>query len=278
MKDLLERSIGPTIRLSFALTTRPAIALIDANQVELALLNLAVNARDAMPDGGELRVAVDFANCADVGELHDGDFVHISVEDTGSGMDEETLRRAVDPFFSTKELGKGTGLGLSMVHGLAVQLHGALCLHSVVGKGTRVDLYFPATREIAERRTEKDVRIESVAQRARILLVDDDALVAMSSIDMLADLGHEVLEANSGEQALDVLRSTDAVDLLITDFAMPGMTGMQLIQAARILLPELPVLLATGYAELPNGNLDVPRIGKPYTQTQLASEVMKLLR
>lgn len=278
MKDLLERSIGPTIQLSFDLTTRPAIALIDANQVELALLNLAVNARDAMPDGGVLRVAVDPASSADVGGIHAGDFVRISVNDTGSGMDEQTLQRAVDPFFSTKELGKGTGLGLSMVHGLAVQLRGALRLHSVVGSGTRADLYFPATRESAERRSESDVRVPSVAHRARILLVDDDALIAMSSVDMLEDLGHEVLEANSGEQALDVLRSADAVDLLITDFAMPGMTGMQLIQAARAMLPELPVLLATGYAELPNGNSDVPRIGKPYTQIQLASEVMKLLR
>ena len=278
MKDLLERSIGPTIQLSFDLTTRPAIALIDANQVELALLNLAVNARDAMPDGGALRIGVDLASSADVGEIHDGDFVHIWVDDTGSGMDEETLQRAIDPFFSTKELGKGTGLGLSMVHGLAVQLHGALRLHSVVGKGTRADLYFPATREIAESRSESEVPVASVAHRSRILLVDDDALIAMSSVDMLEDLGHEVLEANSGEQALDVLRSADAVDLLITDFAMPGMTGMQLIQAARALCPQLPVLLATGYAELPNGSVDVPRIGKPYTQIQLASEVAKLLR
>jgi signal transduction histidine kinase len=278
MKDLLQRSIGATINLSFDLTTRPAIALIDANQVELALLNLAVNARDAMANGGELLVGVDHASSAEAGEVADGEFVRIWVSDTGTGMDEETLQRAIDPFFSTKELGKGTGLGLSMVHGLAVQLRGALRLQSVVGRGTRADLYFPATHEIAERRSESDAAFAPAARRSRILLVDDDALIAMSSVDMLVDLGHEVLEANSAGQALAILRSTDAIDLLITDFAMPGMTGLQLIEAARAILPDLPVLLATGYAELPSDGVEkFPRIGKPYTQSQLAIEIAKLL-
>jgi signal transduction histidine kinase len=278
MKDLLRRSIGATINLSFDLTTRPAIALIDANQVELALLNLAVNARDAMANGGELLIGVDHASSAEAGEVSDGEFVRIWVNDTGTGMDEETLQRAIDPFFSTKELGKGTGLGLSMVHGLAVQLRGALRLQSVVGRGTRAELYFPATQEIAERRSESDAAFAPAARRSRILLVDDDALIAMSSVDMLADLGHEVLEANSAGQALAILRSTDAIDLLITDFAMPGMTGVQLIEAAHAILPDLPVLLATGYAELPSDDVEkFPRIGKPYTQSQLAIEIAKLL-
>jgi signal transduction histidine kinase len=278
MKDLLARSLGPEIGLSFDLTTRPAISLIDANQVELALLNLAVNARDAMPNGGELRIGVDRVSEADAGEVPGGEFVRVWVSDSGTGMDEATLQRAIDPFFSTKELGKGTGLGLSMVHGLAVQLHGELRLQSTLGKGTRAELYFPATLQIAARRSENDVAIVPAARRSRILLVDDDALISRSSVDMLEDLGHEVLGASSGKEALDVLRSTDPIDLLITDFAMPGMTGMQLIECAREIFPDLHVLLATGYAELPNGSTnDVPRIGKPYTQPQLASEIARLL-
>ena len=278
MKALLERSAGPGISLSFDLAKRPAIALIDANQVELALLNLAVNARDAMPNGGELRIGVDHANGASGDNLPDGQFIRVWVSDTGVGMDEETLRRAIDPFFSTKELGKGTGLGLSMAHGLAVQLQGALRLTSVVGKGTRAELYFPATQAPAAGRVDEVPALAPATRRSRILLVDDDALIAMSSVDMLEDLGHEVLEANSGKQALDVLRSNDEIDLLITDFAMPEMTGAQLIEAAREMRPDLRVLLATGYAELPSGSVNsVPRIGKPYTQPQLAHEIARLL-
>jgi len=278
MKGLLERSIGPEIELSFDLTTSPAISMIDANQVELALLNLAVNARDAMTGGGELRIGVDHA-VGPASDLPDGAFVRIWVSDTGSGMDDETLERAIDPFFSTKELGKGTGLGLSMVHGLAVQQKGALRLTSTIGKGTRAELFLPVTQErVAARVQVEDVRPRARAKRSRILLVDDDALIAMSSVDMLEDLGHVVFEANSGKQALELLSSTSGIDLLITDFAMPGMTGAQLIEAVRVKFPELPILLATGYADLPNGNLnDIPKIGKPYTQPQLANEVARIL-
>jgi signal transduction histidine kinase len=278
MKGLLERSIGPEIALSFDLTTAPAISMIDANQVELALLNLAINARDAMTDGGELRIGVDHA-AGPASDLPDGAFVRIWVNDTGSGMDDETLERAIDPFFSTKELGKGTGLGLSMVHGLAVQQQGALRLTSTIGKGTRAELFLPVTEErVAAPAQVEDKQPRPQGKRSRIVLVDDDALIAMSSVDMLEDLGHEVFEANSGKQALDLLGSTDGIDLLITDFAMPGMTGAQLIEAVRVKFPALPILLATGYAELPNGNLnDIPKIGKPYTQPQLANEVARLL-
>ena len=277
MKALIERSIGPAINLSFDLTTKPAASVIDANQVELALLNLAVNARDAMPNGGDLCIGVDHAPGL-AANLSAGEFVRIWVADTGHGMDAATLERAIDPFFSTKELGKGTGLGLSMVHGLAVQQNGALRLQSAVGKGTRAELYLPVTNQTVEAPVETRNEPAAPTRRSRILLVDDDALIAMSSVDMLEDLGHEVLEANSGKQALELLRSTDAIDLLITDFAMPGMTGAQLIEAVKSVRPDLPVLLATGYAELPGGQLnDIPRIGKPYTQPQLATEVARLL-
>ncbi len=278
MKGLLERSIGPSIELSFELPDAPAISMIDANQVELALLNLAVNARDAMSEGGVLRIGVDRAR-GPLADLPEGEFVRIWVSDTGVGMDGETLQRAIDPFFSTKELGKGTGLGLSMVHGLAVQQQGALRLTSAPGQGTCAELYLPVTNERpVELKTPYAVAAPVSAKRSRILLVDDDALIAMSSVDMLEDLGHEVLEANSGKQALDLLAKSDSVDLMITDFAMPGMTGAQLIEAVRAKLPRLPILLATGYAELPSGKLeDIPRIGKPFTQPQLAREVARLL-
>lgn len=277
MRGLLERSVGPGITLLFDLSSAHLVSMIDANQVELAILNLAVNARDAMPDGGELTIGVDRKEAP--GDLPEGAYVRIWVSDTGSGMDQTTLERAIDPFFSTKELGKGTGLGLSMVHGLAIQLHGVLRLHSVVGQGTRAELYFPATRQDAAIREEHLAEEAPALQRLRILLVDDDALIAMSSVDMLEDLGHEVIEANSGKQALDLLRDRGRVDLLITDFAMPGMNGAQLIGAAKSLYPDLPVLLATGYAEVPGGGLDdIARIGKPYTQSQLGSEIAKLLQ
>ncbi len=200
------------------------------------------------------------------GDLPEGPYVRIWVSDTGRGMDKETLRRAIDPFFSTKQLGKGTGLGLSMVHGLAIQLNGALRLHSKVGQGTRAELYFPVSQQVAELRGVELVESAPALPRLRILLVDDDSLIAMSSVDMLEDLGHEVVEANSGKQALDYLRSQEHFDLLITDFAMPGMNGAQLIEAARPLCPDLPILLATGYAEIPGGALKMSRPGSLYTQ------------
>jgi len=277
MKALLERSVGPEFTLSFELPSDPIVSMIDANQVELAILNLAVNARDAMPNGGEISIGVDRKE--GTGDLPGGPYVRISVSDTGRGMDKETLRRAIDPFFSTKQLGKGTGLGLSMVHGLAIQLNGALRLHSKVGQGTRAELYFPVSQQVAEMRGVELVETAPALRRLRILLVDDDTLIAMSSVDMLEDLGHEVVEANSGKQALDVLRSQGHFDLLITDFAMPGMNGAQLIEAARPLCPDLPILLATGYAEIPGGSFeDVSRIGKPYTQAQLATEIARVVQ
>jgi CheY-like chemotaxis protein len=202
------------------------------------------------------------------------------VTDAGVGMDADTLKHAIEPFFSTKELGKGTGLGLSMVHGLAVQLNGALRLDSAPGRGTRVDLLVPATTQaLAQPQPAAVADIDHPAPgRAKILLVDDDVLIAMSTVGMLEDLGHEVIEANSGADALVALRANGPVDLLITDFAMPGMTGIQLAEAALHMKPDLPILLATGYAEIPSGsNLDLPRIGKPYSQAQLAREIARLL-
>ncbi|MBY5767935.1 response regulator [Rhizobium leguminosarum] len=279
MNDLLRRSVGSSISIETSLPTSLPPALVDANQLELALLNLAVNARDAMPDGGTLSISLREENVAgDKGDLGEGPYLVLAVADCGTGMDAETLKKAVDPFFSTKELGKGTGLGLSMIHGLAVQLNGALRLTSELGVGTTAELWLPATAWRTEVPAESEVVVEQAASKLKILLVDDDALIAMSSVDMLEDLGHEVVEANSGSQALELIRSGQHFDLVITDYSMPGMTGAQLAQAARDIRPALPIVLATGYADLPSGtDIDLPRLGKPYNQAQLAKEITKAM-
>jgi CheY-like chemotaxis protein len=230
-----------------------------------------------MPDGGMLSISLrEEQVVGNDGDLGEGAYLVLAVVDSGTGMDAETLKKAVDPFFSTKELGKGTGLGLSMIDGLAVQLNGALLLTSEPGVGTTAELWLPATERRAERPTEAELCVPQAASRLKILLVDDDALIAMSSVDMLDDLGHEVVEANSGSQALELIRSGQHFDLVITDYSMPGMTGAQLAEAARRIHPALPIVLATGYADLPAGtDIDLPRLAKPYSQTQLAREIGK---
>ncbi|MBB3265773.1 PAS domain S-box-containing protein [Azospirillum sp. OGB3] len=277
MRTLLERSVGPRVVVRIEAPTDLPPVLIDPNQLELAILNLAVNSRDAMPDGGTLTVSLDEAPVSVTSGLTSGVHPCLCVRDTGTGMDAQTLMRAIEPFFSTKGIGKGTGLGLSMVHGLAVQSGGAFQLSSVPGQGTLVELWLPkATSPV--RTAELPQAPTTAASPAVVLVVDDDALIAMSTVDMLADLGHTVLEANSGSDALDLLRSGQVVDLLMTDYAMPGMTGVELAQAARSMAPNLPVLLATGYADLPEGiDADLPRLTKPYTQAQLAMATAKLL-
>jgi PAS domain S-box-containing protein len=280
MTDLLERSVGPQIELRIDLPPRLPLALVDANQIELALLNLAVNARDAMPEGGTLSIRVDQAEALAEMKMAAGPYLRLIVSDTGQGMDADTLRRATEPFFSTKELGKGTGLGLSMIHGLAVQLNGALRLKSKPGYGTVAELWLPVTAlaEPEVRPPQMTFATETPAKMT-ILVVDDDPLIAMSTVDMLEDLGHDVVGAGSGAQALEFLQKDQQFDLLITDFSMPKMTGVQLAKAVREMRPELPILLATGYAELPPGSdLDLPRIGKPYLQKQLAAEIGKMVR
>ena len=281
MTELLERSLGGEIELVLLRSDEDSVAMVDANQLELAILNLAVNARDAMPNGGTLTIALD--RVRGERDLAAGDYVRLAVSDTGQGMSPETLKKATEPFFSTKGVGKGTGLGLSMIHGLAVQLNGTLHLSSTLGEGTRAELWLPAALlDTASLKTDRPAEPQREAPtapvRARILAVDDDPLIAMSTVDMLEDLGHEVTEAQSGAQALQLLQSDRPFDLMITDFAMPRMNGAELVEAARALRPDLPILLATGYAELPAGErLGLPRLGKPYGQSQLASEIARLL-
>ena len=277
MSELLERSLGSRISLRLDIADNLPPASIDANQLELAILNLAINARDAMADGGTIDIKVRKHRVSGDPELRSGNYLKVSVRDFGIGMSPEVLEKAIDPFFSTKPLGKGTGLGLSMVHGLAVQLGGALRLTSGVGKGTTATLILPiATGAVpVEGRAPPPPKPH---RPAVILFVDDDPLIAMSTMEMLEDLGHQVIGASSGHHALDILRSDQPIDLMMTDHVMPGMTGIELAAASRKVRPSLPVLLATGYADLPEGvSTDVPRLTKPYHQEQLRDRLEQLL-
>lgn len=280
MADLLQRSIGPSIQIETQFPLRLSPALADANQLELALLNLVVNARDAMPGGGTITIAAREEQVqAETGHdrLPVGRYVCLSVTDTGEGMDEATLARAVEPFFTTKGVGKGTGLGLSMIHGFADQSGGRLVLASEKGRGTRAEIWLPlaeANAAEAEQPDEAEGRPPPSARPLTVLAVDDDPLVLMNTAAMLEDIGHRVIEATSGEQALRILRRTNEIDLVITDQLMPGMTGAQLIAAIRSEQPDLPVILATGYADVdPAVELDAPRLGKPFLQRDLARAV-----
>jgi signal transduction histidine kinase len=278
MRELIERSVGPMVEVRIISAQPPPAVRIDPNQLEMALLNLAVNARDAMPSGGVLLIALDH-RVASEGEagLPAGSYVRLTVEDTGEGMDAETLARAVEPFFSTKGVGKGTGLGLSMVHGLANQSGGAFHLDSQVGVGTRAELWLP-TAEGAVVEAAPPASADAAAAPATILLVDDDVLIAGSTVALLEDLGHKVVEAHSGAEAMTMIDGGLSPDLVITDHAMPGMSGTDLALRLKAQRPELPILLATGYAELEDEpSIDLPRLAKPYTQQQLSWEISRLL-
>lgn len=276
--ELLHRSVGPEIDLHYDIDHGLPPAAVDANQLDLALLNLVVNARDAMPTGGRITISLRHFDIAAQEDLPAGSYLCLTVADEGTGMDAETLKKAIDPFFSTKELGKGTGLGLSMIHGLALQLKGALRLRSARGEGTRAELWLPATIMTCPVPPAPEEMPASATGPLRVLFVDDDALIAMGSVAMLEDLGHEVTEVYSGAKALELLKTGQPFDLMITDFSMPKMNGGQLAMACRDIRPDLPILLATGYAELPDGmELDLPRLAKPYMLQQLETEIFKVM-
>ena len=279
MRDLISRSVGPLVRIEIETDQELPAVTVDPHQLEMALLNLAVNARDAMPSGGVLTIRL--TSQVLVGDpqlgLPAGHYAVLAVMDTGEGMDTETLAKAVEPFFSTKAVGKGTGLGLSMVFGLAKQSGGALRLESSPGAGTTARLWLPVAAEPAEDLEKTPILAQNTA-RAKILFVDDDPLIAGSSVALLEDLGHEVTEVHSAREALQLLDGGFLADLLITDHAMPGMTGMELADEIRRTRPHLPILLATGYAEVEGSEVvAVPRLAKPYTQEQLAIEIARLL-
>jgi signal transduction histidine kinase len=280
MKGLITRSVGPMIEVKIVADSPMPAVKVDPNQLEMALLNLAVNARDAMPAGGVLTIGLarHVVTRKDAA-LPPGAYVRLSVQDTGVGMDQDTLARAVEPFFSTKGLGKGTGLGLSMVHGLADQSGGTFRLESQVGVGTNAQLWLPvAVDGIQSVIAPPSQSAQAAASPATILLVDDDALIAASTTAMLEDLGHRVFEVHSGKEALAVLGEGLSPDLVITDYAMPGMTGADLALILRRQYPELSILMATGYAELKGSDaVELPRITKPYTQQQLSFQIAPLL-
>jgi PAS domain S-box-containing protein len=271
MRDLLQRSLGPQIAIETRFPAALDSVMADPQQLETALLNLAVNARDAMPAGGILAIDAGNETMPDDGAR----YVRLALRDTGEGMDAETAARATEPFFTTKGTGKGTGLGLSMVHGMVEQLGGRFVLRSRPGEGTTVELWLPVAAQPAAAAKPGAPTVPFSQRRPlTVLAVDDDALVLANTRAMLEDLGHSVMVATSGEQALQQLEQTPRVDLVLTDHAMPKMTGTELARRIARLRPGLPIILATGYAELPaSSDAGLPRLSKPYRQDALAEAV-----
>ncbi|WBH17718.1 PAS domain-containing hybrid sensor histidine kinase/response regulator [Sphingomonas radiodurans] len=278
MADLVASTTGPQVHVVVEVATDLPPAKADANQVEMALLNLAVNARDAMPGGGTLTItaAEKAVGPGHRANLMPGNYVRLLVSDTGIGMDAETLRRAVEPFYSTKGVGQGTGLGLSMVHGLAAQLRGGLHIDSQVGLGTTVELWLPVANTASPAQP-KTVGADAAAVTGTALLVDDEELVRSSTAEMLLDLGLGVVEATSAEGALRLLEDGLSPDILITDHLMPNMTGTELAREARDRLPGVPVLVISGYAAVDGLAPDLARLTKPFRRADLAAAIAELM-
>jgi CheY-like chemotaxis protein/two-component sensor histidine kinase len=272
MADIIASTSGPQIRVSIEAAEDLPFARADQNQLEMALLNLSVNARDAMPAGGTLRISATKGEVlAGAGsDLAPGRYVKLSVADTGSGMDEATLARAAEPFFSTKGIGKGTGLGLSMVHGLASQLGGALKIQSQQGVGTNVELWLPTSDRAPDAAIARQNPAPMTMSAGVVLLVDDEELVRMSTAAMLADLGYVVVEAASAEDALRHFREGLRPDLLMTDHLMAGMNGTDLARFVRSEHPGVKALIVSGYAESEGVAPDLPRLTKPFLGAELA--------
>jgi PAS domain S-box-containing protein len=281
MSDMLQRALGPQTRIEIRFPLSLSALLADSNQLEMALLNLAVNARDAMASGGQIVIAArEETLAADDAELVAGRYICLSVTDSGEGMDAETLNRAREPFFTTKGVGKGTGLGLSMVHGFAQQSGGRLMLNSVKGQGTTAEMWLPVAEQPVVPEVIEDIPVfaaSTVVQALTVLVVDDDPLVLLSTAAMLDDLGYTAVQATSGAEALEVLGSSRRIDVVVTDLAMPLMTGLELAQQIKQRWPTLPVLLASGYADkLDETELALPHIGKPFNQNELVQALMEL--
>src|SRR5262245_24618652 len=294
MTEMLQRLLGPTVQVRTDFDAGVAPVRVDPNELECALLNLALNARDATPSAGH---RIDLLNARDatpsaghridlmiaarserieadeVAGLEPGEYVRIGVKDTGCGMDEATLRRACEPFFTTKDKGRGTGLGLSMVHGFAAQSGGAMQITSRVGGGTLVELWVPvANGAVADLREPAAAPARAANIRSlRVLVVDDDPCVGESTAAMIEDLGHMAINVESAASALEVMRSEPSIDIVITDYAMPGKNGAELAADIRQSRPDLPVVISTGYADAPWHALNLPRLDKPYQQGDLAA-------
>ncbi len=253
MEDMLRRTIGEHIRFETLLQTDPWLAYTDAHQLENALLNLVINARDAMSGGGRLVIQT---GCVHVGtpqpnSPEPGDYVTLSVADTGCGMPAEVVAKAFDPFFTTKPIGQGTGLGLSMVYGFVKQTGGHVRIDSTPGQGTLITLFLPRNQaqvEVNEAPSETPAAVQGAQSDETVLVVEDEAAVRMLVVEVLQELGYHVLEAVDGNSALPYLRSDRRIDLLVSDFGLPGMNGRQLAEIAREHRPDLQVLFITGYA------------------------------
>jgi signal transduction histidine kinase len=284
MRDLLQSTMGGSIQIETSFQDKLWPAMVDPTQLELAILNLAINARDAMEVGGTLTVST--ANIT-LGEPRypeeppPGAYVAVCVSDTGTGMDETVRRKVFEPFFTTKEIGKGSGLGLSQVLGFAQQSSGGICLESHLGKGTRVHLYLPRSAAQAERPNTvfAGTNAPALANGSKVLLVDDDSAVREVTAAMLRDLGYEVFEAGSGGGAFELLDRERVIDLIVMDFAMPGMNGAEVARQARISRPTIPILFITGFADRGaiSGIDGAQIIGKPFSRDELADKITQVL-
>ncbi|WP_259171704.1 ATP-binding protein [Pseudomonas sp. BIGb0164] len=289
MGELLQRSINESIALDMRLTHELWTAEADPNQLESALLNLVINARDAMPNGGQLVVEttnrhLDSVFTAAYGTLKPGDYVELSVSDTGCGIPQTLLSRVFDPFFTTKPIGQGTGLGLSMIYGFARQSHGHVTIHSEVGKGTTVSLFLPRfLGEIAQVEAANPALLPFANAGETVLIVEDDPAVRVLVSAVLKELGYGFVEAGDADTAVPIIESDQRIDLLISDVGLPGMNGRQLAEIGRQIRPELKVLFITGYAEhaaVRGGFLDpgMQLITKPFTFDLLTAKVREMIK
>ncbi len=289
MGELLQRSLNESIALDIRLTEQLWTAEADPNQLESALLNLAINARDAMPNGGKLVVEttnrhLDSVFTAAYGTLTPGDYVELSVSDTGCGMPESVISRAFDPFFTTKPIGQGTGLGLSMIYGFARQSHGHVSIHSVVGQGTTVSLFLPRyVGEVIADEPLNPALLPFANAGETVLVVEGDPAVRVLVSAVLSELGYAFVEAGDADSAMPIIESSQRIDLLISDVGLPGMNGRQLAEIGRQVRPELKVLFITGYAEhaaVRGGFLDpgMQMITKPFTFDLLTAKVREMIK
>ncbi|MDD0843803.1 PAS domain S-box protein [Pseudomonas sp. Gutcm_11s] len=281
MQELISRSLGPTIEVVISIPGRLPAVIVDAHQLELAVLNLALNARDAMSDGGRLKIsaAVDVVPTGRVKGLSAGRYVCLIVDDNGHGMDEDTLQRCAEPFFSTKGVGKGTGLGLSMAQGLAAQSGGGLGITSEVGRGTQVSIWLPITEEHAQNEGAEPDDVPQAPRPALVLLVDDEEIVRRTTALQLQDLGYLVSEAASAAAALQMLDDGLVPDVLVTDHIMPEKSGIQLAHELRQRMPGLPILVTTGYSNLSPAQMhDFDMLAKPFRRAEIAARLLELLR
>jgi PAS domain S-box-containing protein len=275
MGELIASTTGPQIKVIVDAPQALPAAMADANQLEMAVLNLSVNARDAMVNGGTIRISAseERVDSGHRSNLPPGAYICLSVADTGEGMDPATLARAVEPFFSTKGVGKGTGLGLSMVHGLASQLNGALTIQSSPGLGTHVELWLPRSIAPQVAVAPSGETMDRQSAQGIALLVDDEELVRATTSYMLADLGYHVIEAASGEEALSLVEAGQTLDVLVTDHLMPGITGTELARLVKSMRPGIGILLISGYAEREGLDPDIPRLNKPFRKDELAASL-----